>query len=496
MRIIYIDIDTLRADHLGCYGYHRDTSPAIDAIAREGIRLERCYASDTPCLPSRTALTAGRFGIRTGVINHGGVAADPFIEGPDRQFRAQLNEESWVMCLRRAGLKTATVSTFGERHSSLHWYAGYNDVINIGLGGMESAHEVMPEALSWLGRHAARDDWFLHLHLWDPHTPYRAPAAYGEPFAGVAPPTWLTEEVRAAHWAGFGPHGAQEVCGFAPDPEAERRWPRQPQQIRDARDVRRLFDGYDTGIRYADDHVAQLVAALRAAGIYDDTAIIISADHGETLGELGIYADHQTADEFTHRVPMIVRWPGVTDSHAGAALNGLRYQFDVAATVIELVGGKVPSNWDGLGFAAALRAGHDSGREHLILSQGAWTCQRSIRWDRWLCIRTYHDGYHGFPDLMLFDVVTDPHEQHDLAARHPDIVAQALARLDTWHGEMMRQSGHGVDPMWTVLREGGPYHTRGQLPQYLERLQATGRSAGAQRLAAGPLRALSSAFSG
>ena len=85
MRILYIDIDTLRADHMGCYGYHRDTSPNIDELARQGVCFDNCYASDAPCLPSRTALWSGRFGFHTGVVNHGGTAADPFIEGNVRE---------------------------------------------------------------------------------------------------------------------------------------------------------------------------------------------------------------------------------------------------------------------------------------------------------------------------------------------------------------------------------------------------------------------------
>jgi hypothetical protein len=83
---------------------------------------------------------------------------------------------------------------------------------------------------------------------------------------------------------------------------------------------------------------------------------------------------------------------------------------------------------------------------------------------------------------MLFDLVADPHEQHDVAEKHPELVTQALARLDGWHAEMMRRSTHAVDPMWTVLREGGPYHTRGALPGYVERLRKTGRAAAAEKL--------------
>src|SRR4051812_37171690 len=75
LRILYIDIDSLRPDHLGCYGYHRATSPNIDRIAAMGIRFDNCYASDVPCLPSRTSLACGKFGVHHGAISHGGTAA-------------------------------------------------------------------------------------------------------------------------------------------------------------------------------------------------------------------------------------------------------------------------------------------------------------------------------------------------------------------------------------------------------------------------------------
>ena len=80
---------------------------------------------------------------------------------------------------------------------------------------------------------------------------------------------------------------------------------------------------------------------------------MVSADHGENLGELNIYGDHQTADQITTHVPLIVRWPGVTESQAGRVEDGLHYQFDWAATLVELAGGKVPEIWDGQSFAAS-----------------------------------------------------------------------------------------------------------------------------------------------
>src|SRR3712207_8714322 len=114
--------------------------------------------------------------------------------------------------------------------------------------------------------------------------------------------------------------------------------------------VRRIFDGYDMGVLYADQHIRQLLNALADVNVLEETAIIISADHGENLGELNVYCDHQTADHITSRVPLIVKWPGL---HAGAERSAapassssssssspasprtnraLHYHFDFAAT--------------------------------------------------------------------------------------------------------------------------------------------------------------------
>lgn len=505
MRLLYIDIDSQRPDHLGCYGYPRPTSPNIDRIAADGVRFENCYASDAPCLPSRTALWSGRFGIHTGVVNHGGTAADPFPDGPRRAFASTLGATSWMRCLRNLGHKCVTVSPFGERHSAWHWYANFSEVFNTGKGGIETADEIFPVADQWLRRHGREEDFFLHVNCWDPHTPYRAPDAYYRFFADEPLPAWYTEDVRRRHWDGVGPHSARDVHGYddAPLPQ----WPKQPVVIDSMDAARRMFDGYDAGVRYADEHIGRLMNTLADLGVLDDTAVVITADHGENLGELNIYCDHQTADQVTSRVPLIVKWPGVTDrvgggddsratpppesesvaggrSGSGRVDPGLHYQFDFAATVVELLGGAVPDNWDAVSFADSFSrgGGRAAGREYLVLSQGAWSCQRAVRWDDFLCIRSYHDGYHCFPDRMLFDVADDPHEQHDLAPQRPELVARAMTMLDAWHADMMRTATHPTDPMWLVMREGGPHHTCGYLAKYCERLRNTGRAHWADEL--------------
>ena len=159
----------------------------------------------------------------------------------------------------------------------------------------------------------------------------------------------------------------------------------------------------------------------------------------------------------------------------------------MAATVIELAGGQVPDNWDGRSFASNFKQGDDAGRDDLVVSQGAWSCQRSVRFNdegtSYFLMRSYHDGYHGLPEVALFNLDDDPHEQQNIADDHPELVGRAMAMLDGWHTEQMRVASHGQDPMWTVVNAGGAFHTRGQLPKYLERLRETGRADWAEKLA-------------
>ncbi|NSW51779.1 MAG: sulfatase [Anaerolineae bacterium] len=488
MRILFIDIDTTRPDHLGCYGYHRNTSPNIDWIASRGVRFENNYITDAPCLPSRSALWSGRTGFHTGVVGHGGTAADPHVQGHHRGFRDQYDATSLIAALRKAGYHTATVSSFGERHSAWWWYAGWNEVFNNGKGGLEIADEVTPHALNWLEQHAEEDQWLLHVNYWDPHTPYRVPMQYGNPFENEPLDPWFSEELRAKCYQGYGPHSARELHDY-PSPSAKAnaaRYPRVSMESLDSMDeVKRWVDGYDTGIWYADKHVGILLDALREKGVLDDTAIIVTSDHGECQGELNVWGDHQSADDIICRVPLIISMPG-DRKNAGRVDRALHHHFDWAATLIELAGGTVPGNWDGESFAGAFSRQADAGREYLVTSQAAWACQRGIRFNyegkSYICLRTYHDGHKDFGKVMLFNLTVDPHEEQNLAATRPDLVNLAMGYLAEWQHQQMMTANSDIDPMVTVLLEGGPYHTRGRLSDYIVHLENTGRSEHARTL--------------
>lgn len=478
MRVLMFDIDTLRADHMGCYGYKRNTTPVMDSIAEEGVLFEDYYCPNAPCLPSRASLITGQYGIRTGVVGHGGTAADMRLQGCSRHFTDEYSENGLFMQFRRAGMHTVSFSTFPERHSAWWFNSGFNECYNVGKRGGESAEEVTPAVLDWIEKKGADDNWFIHVHYWDPHTPYRAPKEFGNPFKDEPlADDWITEEIFAEHLRHIGPHGANEINMW--NDEQLKAFPRHPGRLNTLADAKEFIDNYDCGIKYTDDNIGQIISLLKEKGLYDDDlAIIITSDHGENIGELGLYGEHGTADEPTCHIPMIIKWPG---GKKGFKAKGFYDNVDLLPTVKELLNTPLWGDsyvFDGVSYADTLLKGEDCSKDSVILTQCCHVCQRSARFDDYVYIRTVHGGYHLFDDEMLFDVKKDPHQLHNLAAERPDLCAKGAKLIIDWVDSMMKISNYDVDPMWTVMRQGGPEHSRGELERYIERLKNTNREYG------------------
>ncbi len=476
MRILYCDVDTLRADHTGPYGYRRAITPNLDDLARRAVVLTSCYCSDSPCAPSRAAFTSGQFGITTGAVANLGPAADL------KLFQRTRHAPFFGSHLYHHGIYTASISCFPERHLA-YWYVGnFREWMKPSLsnGDDEDAGDVTAAAVDWLRRRGRQDNWFLQVHFWDPHIPYLEPEPWFERAASAGePPPWPDEEAIAAHRERYGPHSALDLY------EGDGTWavpaPRSPNPatmpdaVRTRQDFERLVTGYDGAVMYWDHHLGILLHTLDDLGVLDETAIVVTSDHGESLGENGVYGDHPMANEANHHVPLVLRWPPLTDQLAEEQrrVDGLTYHLDLAPTICDLLGISTPGGWDGVSFAAAVGGQPFAGRPELALSHGAYTYQRALRTTTHLYVETLHPGCWRLERQQLY-AATDPHMTTDLAGGDPRTTNMLADRLAAWRDDHLTMSGPEPDPM-----EAGLYESPADafsVERYLGRLRATGRA--------------------
>lgn len=404
--MIYFDIDSLRPDHLSVYGYTRPTSPNIDQIARSGVVFQNCYTSDSPCMPSRAATISGRCGTKTGIVTHG-----------SRGETMDLGIHTLPTILRDQGVKTAAISTFG-RHPSPWFYVGWENFYDPNGWHFQAtpAWKINEIASEWLDDHAD-EDFFLWIQYWDVHAVYNPPENCVEAIQNSDYPKYPTMEQVKQHQDDVFWHAARMMG------------------INSYEDYQRVVDLYDGEIRYVDYHIGQIVKKLEALGIEDDTVIIISADHGEELGEHGVYVEHWSVHDSTNRVPLIVRLPKLQEELS--VRTDLVYQMDLSATIINLFDAKIPEEWDSIPLFSGEK------RTHLVCGHGLYTAQRAVITDDWKLIRTYHSGQWKIPEVQLFDRKHDAFEQHPVQEEHGDVVNGLLEYLEHWE----KMNSGDTDPM-------------------------------------------------
>ena len=319
--VLLITVDTLRADRLGCYGYGRDTTPNLDRLAAESARFPRAYSHAPFTAPSHASLFTS-----LNVPSHG-VHAWEEVLGPDAE---PLGER-----FSAAGYRTGAFYNHpGLRQSQVT--RGFDEVQ---LRFFEEADRTVDAFLEWLdggdGPYAA---W---MHLWDVHRPYgfrdwradflrdkvdreQLTLAYAEDRFGEP---W---DVRVGRDEGF--------YNLHPGKRAQPKRIGGETRVLGEGDYRHISDRYDGGVAYADRELGRLFEALRERGVLDDTLVVVTSDHGESLTERD--ACYFTHDPFlyeeTLRVPLIVRFPGAR--FAGSEPGGLARGIDVLPTMLEVCG--------------------------------------------------------------------------------------------------------------------------------------------------------------
>jgi len=420
--IILISADSLRADHLGCYGYPLEISPNIDALAREGALCENMFCPVIPTQPSHTTIFTGQHPLTHGVVAHGGKStlerSGPFL--PELLFEA--------------GYTTCAVDTlFRERK----WFGrGYEYIIDPSLHHVFYAsvthEELNDRATQWI-RTVPQGPFFLFIHYWDPHYPYVPPERYRTRYYAGSNAT-DPDNHRLDEWWSH-PIGAM----------AHDTWLRTPNGlVTDPDYVTGLYDGE---IRYMDEGIAMLNDVLRQTGAYEDTLLVLLADHGESMTEHRIYFDHYGLYDSTLRVPLIARWPA-GGLQAGARFQPMRQLSDVAPTLLEAAGVPAPVEIEGRSLLPQFRGqAEPSGFDRIISLESTWQAKYSVRTERYKFILAREQDLLGNPPRELYDLQADPLEFDNLADTQEELADEFETQLEEWITGHLQALGKSEDPV-------------------------------------------------
>ncbi len=460
MRILYFDLDCVRPDHLGCYGYDRPTSPNIDRVAAEGMRFNNYYCASSPCLPSRSAMYSGRYGIRNGTLSNHGAGAQFHIE-KNMYMGPKADNELFTRQLRRHDFDTYCFSTFADRHNVWWWTTGWTEFHTPNLkGGHDSAAEVNEKVIPWLEKNPEKNDYFMHIHYWDAHRVYSKDPKWADPLKD-SPVTqeWPDEQTIAEHQKLKGAFTAAQQPFWDPK-KGESTLNKSPvplmaDKVSNRADFEKMVIGYDAMIRYVDHHIGEVIQTLEEQGLMDDTAIIISADHGDSFGEHGIYTDHVNADECIHHIPLVVRWPGKVEP--GTCDDNFMSNIDFAPTICDMLDVPAPAQWDGQSYRANLECKElPANRDFIVWDTALYAAQRAVRTKNHLYIKTYDpEAYAHLKPEELYDIENDPYQTHDLAAEQPELLAECRQIMENWIDEQKAKPNFVRDPIEVVLEERG-----------------------------------------
>ncbi len=343
--VILISVDTLRADHLGCYGYSRDTSPFIDSLASRGVLFENAYVQLPGTLPSHMSIFTGLHPAEHNVYPPDGVLSDRIKTLPE-VFLAN-------------GFRTAGHTEGGYVNGDFGFARGFNEFNDQALFIETDLERTFARGLEFLQRQAKEDRFFLFLHTYSVHDPYadlRMELAHFPPAYG------------SLYWQGEPPEGAVEPTGPLLTKLNESSTPPSAEVTEYYRAA------YDAQIRYLDDVLSGFVAALEGMGLMDEVTIVLTSDHGEELGEHGKFLHSQIYRETLH-VPLIVLHPGL---EGGRRIRELVQSIDLAPTLYQLAGIESIPRMSGASLVPLLTHGENPGPREAVVESLDASQRRSL----------------------------------------------------------------------------------------------------------------------
>lgn len=397
--LLLITLDTTRRDFISPYGADPRLTPNLQELADSGTLFWNAYAQANNTNPAHLTIATGLTLRQHGVFNN--------------RLRLPEDVDTLPEAFSRAGFETAAFPSAPHVGEDFGW-RGFDRLVP--ARRQIDARAATDRILDWLASRDTSRRFFAWLHYWDPHAIYLPPAKIqelfydGDPYAG--------SELLAER-----PHFERRKLG-----EKMRRW---LGRRRDPEWPRAMYAGE---VHYMDRELGRLMAYLDRSGLAERTAVFVIADHGESLGEHGIFYGHAGLYETQLHIPFMVRVPGFP---GGSRPENLVSQVDVAPTIAELFGVSlrhaVPGEPTGVSLVPWLTdaASARSARTRLV-SEHADNLEVAHRRGRWKLIFSVAEDPVLPSRPRLYDLEADPREEHDLSTQRPDILEQLEKGLDPW----------------------------------------------------------------
>jgi arylsulfatase len=452
MKIIVYVLDSLRFDHVSCYGYHRETTPNIDRLAADGITFDHCYTPSTWTRPVAASILSGTY---PGV--HG-------VQRRDDKFSSSIPRLPALF--QEAGFKTACVSAIGNVSTQMGFGDGFDNFFDLykepdlmqkrqkttaAVEGLEDTDDIVfPHAedindffFPWFEEHM-EDDIFALLWSIQPHAPYEPPEKY-------------QKFVSASYDGRF--LGKRDMV----------------RRARSKQDAQYLIDLYDSEIYYNDLMIGEIINRLKDQGEYDNTLLIIVSDHGDAFGEHNLFSHGHLPYDVVMRIPMVVKLPNST--YKGTKITQMVSLIDIMPTLLAYTGITYPADsipiLMGRDFLSILDDSvsriHDYAYCETVYSEtkpefygvtnGEWKYlkmsppkfkRRNISdlWDRFVRERVILSiirnplwllkRYGRMKGEMLFNKFDDPAENENVMAQHQNVLITMQNKLEGWRRECQK----------------------------------------------------------
>lgn len=424
LNIILFGVDSLWADHMSSYGYHRLTTPHIDRLASQGVLFEKCYSPHIPTTPAYASMLTGMDAFSTEVValRHKGGLTDKVATLPE--------------ILRAQGYETTCVGFTGNPSSrGFDNYLTFEGWGSWDTGRSPKAGNLNDVTLPELERLAAGEKpFFLFLRHMDPHSPYLPPEPFDTLFYSKDPCDPNVDSIRPA-------------LEFKPFASYFKSW--MPPGITDAEYVIAQYDG---AIAYMDACINRLLVRLEELGLAENTLIVLNGDHGETLMEHECYFDHHGLYDPTLHVPLIMRLPGRLPE--GARFDGYTLHQDLVPTILDLLEIPTDRNFDGKSLLPIIRGETTTHYSEFYITECTWMRKHGWRTPEWKLIVALEPDFHFKPEVELYNLIHDPEELNNVADQHPDVVAHLRGRMEAWIAKREKETGV-TNPMVTNLQWHG-----------------------------------------